>query len=1504
MEPISTLALGKAISGFFLSYIGGKSIDSLGSRLKNFALPKREIKKAITRSISDTISTYPTVEHCFEDVAFQETVAHQVGNSFIPDREPDYELVASHIYELSPKSRDDSTDAAQYLLRKIEGHLADVPAFRPDIALQISNRNSNELAALRDAVEKSDKEIEGMGAELKELKVLLRPSVSLESTTVKARKCAADSARAWLRRRSILSDCFVDISLKQESDSYALAEIPLLLDSALDVVLVGAPGAGKTIALVHLVEKILDQNDELVPILLSYPEFVSAGCGILEFVSTRSGYASLSKDEIQLLGSQKRLVFLIDGWNEVNGRDGQAGGSALSAILSQFDGNGFVFSTRASAEPPGLTDSMMLTVAPITAAQRTEIINRTVGPASGVEAYIYDHPELDRITRNPFFLSCLVSSGEAALTATTKEGVMSGVVGGYEDAPQHKQALFATPMRSNHRAYLASLAFEMMDEGSVLFSRIQAYKCIQNVSQRLVDEDILQNRPEPQDILDVLIGHHLLVLEGDNVGFVHQLIQEWLASHRVQEEYQAAFSSGVELFESGRVRYVDTPFWEETLLFVTERLSQREEHDLSLLAQLVKDSLLVDPRFTAEIVYRGGDRLWPQVRTEFLATVTGWHEKGKVDRAFSAMIATGKGEFADTIWPFLENEDSQVHLKAYRASDPFRIGCLGEGWRQRFDLMPEALRKTFVYEVLQDGNAEGHFIAKNIGLSDPSMKVRVAAAVGLSWCGQEHAVEQILEEAPSEFWPVYADHHNALDTVTSTYQEKLCGEIVENVEKLSGEKKYSALLRLDSVGCGNVADMIINEVVSGTLDYKAKNSVEIINRALLLEPQRVQRVIAEHVLEGGTIPSGINYEVTEVPQDKLLELVELSISSESKSYEWAFVVGAWLPEAEVSHLLRRYLEHYEKHWADGARPEEAERQVHWGLERLLLNTNLDHLCAATIDSSWNQNETTIGLVSSLLNRNGREEKYRGGRFVLPDVTLTSLQTRVEEWIAVVLEGNRDPDCLNSLTKFLGRIGAKGALDQIIALLDIKIARYTVNRQKISEWCSRPRGGRCPYSRMCYFNQYQDVLTSLGDPSVPERLFKYLHEPHFAVEAIVVLAHYARLQDGHELPAMRYADFSKVHEERSKSVPGKALRDAHPYVEITLKCLDEINGEELVDGFSSNLISKMACRLVYMDYGSYGDAILKHISDDFLGRQRDGAFLCMTLKGDIIPFELMKPAFDDAHSYCSKNYPYRTDQWYPVFDWLKLMLFSDEPGKIFDCLESLPDMLLGTREMGSFYRAVGHCGHPVAVSILTEVELEKFKSESIQIDWVEALACSGFDETLAILIEILEGRYKGLNARSYGIRKRLAASVANVTKDDSEFANTILRIAEGSLVGCDKELLANVYLEMGTDEALQSCLLLLDDREIDRIPMSLRDFVSAKTVKNIPHGSSGWYTVEPLLSNEVRLHLLRMSHFDEKRKVCARLLLSQIDIRRDGLGRPPGENRHPDSYSGLDWPILN
>ena len=481
---------------------------------------------------------------------------------------------------------------------------------------------------------------------------------------------------------------------------------------------------------------------------------------------------------------------------------------------------------------------------------------------------------------------------------------------------------------------------------------------------------------------------------------------------------------------------------------------------------------------------------------------------------------------------------------------------------------------------------------------------------------------------------------------------------------------------------------------------------------------------------------------------------------------------------------------------------------------------------------------------------------------------------------------------------------RGALDQIIALLDIEIARYTVNRQKISEWYSRPRGGRCPYSRMCYFNQYQDVLTSLSDPSVPERLFKYLHEPHFAVEAIVVLAHYARLQDGHELPAMRYADFSKVREERAKFVPGKALRDAHPYVEIALKCLDEINGEELADGFNSNLISKMACRLVYMDYGSYGDAILKHISDEYLGRQRDRAFLCMTLKGGIISFELMKPAFDDAHSYCSKNYPYRTDQWYPVFDWLKLMLFSDEPGKTLDCLKSLPDTLLGTRDMGRFYRAVGHCGHPVAVSILTEVNLGSFKSESILIDWTEALACSEFDETLAVLIEILEGRSKEARTQSYGVRKGLASCVAKVANDNAEFANRVLKIAEGPLSGCDKELLANVYLEMGTDEALQSCLLLLDDREIDRIPRSLRDFVSTKTVKNIPHGSSGWYTVEPRLSNEVRLHLLRMSHFDEKRKLCARLLLSRIDVRRDGLGRPSGEHRHPDFYSGLDWPILN
>ena len=1497
MEPTSALTLSKAICDFFLSYIGGKSIDVLGSRFKNFVLPKREMRKAISQAIAEIASLYPTVEHCFKNTAFQETIAHQVGNNFIPDREPDYERVASHIYELSPKSRDISTKAARDLLRKIERSLADIHAFRPDIALQISNRNSSELAALRDALRKSGKDLEEIGAELEELRALLHPSITIESITMKARKCATESAQAWLRRKSILSDCFVDIALEHESESYTLTNLPSFLDSSLDLVIVGAPGAGKTVALVHLVEEILEHDEELVPILMSFPEFVSANCGLLEFVANRNGYASLSMDEIQQLGSLKRLIFLIDGWNEVNGRDGLIGSNVLSEILSQFDGNGFVFSTRTSTEPPGLADSIKLTIAPITIAQRTEIINRTVGTGSGVEAYIYDHSELDRITRNPFFLSCLVSSGEAALIATTKEDILSGVVGGYESSPPHKQALLVTPVRSNYKAYLSSLAFEMMHEGSVLFSRTQACICLNGVSRNFVKEGLLINCPEPQDILDVLVNHHLLVLKGDHVEFEHQLIQEWFASHKIQEEYQAAFSSRIELFASDRVRYVDIPFWEEAFLFMVDRLSQSGESDLSLLAQLVIDSLRVDPWFTAQIVNRGGDKLWPLVRKEFLATITTWHKEGKIDRAFSAMIATGKEEFADLIWPFLEHDDNQVHLAAYRSSNPFRIACLGEEWRHRFDSMPDKLRETFVYEVLYYGSAEVHSIAKSIGLSDPAMKVRVAAVNGLSWCGQEYEVEQILKGAPSDFWPVYAEYHNALDTVTNTFQERLWNEVIQNAENLSGATKYAILLKLDSAGCARAADVILEEITSGAFDYAATNATEIINRALIIDPQKVQLAIVEHIQMGGDIPSWVDLEISEVPEDKLVKLVEMSIDSESESHRWAGIVGRWLPKTYVIRLSRRYLNHFEK-------PEKTEQQVRQRIGRLLVSTKLDYLCAAAIDSSWNLNESSINLVSSLLLRNGREEEDEGGRFVLSDHVLASLQIKVEEWVAIVLNGSQNPDYLSSLTKLLGRIGAKGAQDQIITLLDIEIARYKVNRQKINEWYSRPRRGHCPYCRMCYFNIYQNVLTSLGAPDVPERIFKYLYEPHFAVEAIVVLAHYARLQGKYELPSLRYADFSKVHEERAKALLVKTPRTAHPYVERTLKCLGEINGEKLANGFTANLISKMACRLVYMDYGSHGNAILKHISDDDYGSQRRNALLCMALKGDIIPLEYIKPAFDDDYSYCSKNYPYRADQWYPVFDWLKLMLFSDAPERVLACLESMPEMLLGTREMGEFYLAVGYCGNPVAVSILTEVDLEAFKTESIQIDWVEALACSGFDETLEMLISILDGRCKAVRTQSYGIRKALSASVAKTAKAKANFNVRVLKIAEGSLGGYDKELLANIYLEMGTDEALQSCLLLLDDREIKNIPISLRDFISMKTTDNIPHGSMGWYTVKPRLNNNIRLQLLKMSHRDDRRKQCARLLLSQIDINRDELGRPSGEHRHPDYDSGLDWPILN
>jgi hypothetical protein len=144
-------------------------------------------------------------------------------------------------------------------------------------------------------------------------------------------------------------------------------------------------------------------------------------------------------------------------------------------------------------------------------------------------------------------------------------------------------------------------------------------------------------------VLELLSAHHTLMRSGHDGGLAlqHQQFQEWYASHKVAELMRASLAGSLAARETLRVKVLDQPAWEESILFAVERVS-REPDGAPAAAHVVRLALAIDPMLAAEMTYRAAPAVRQIVQTELGAFVDQWHRRGAVVRAVRFTIMNGR----------------------------------------------------------------------------------------------------------------------------------------------------------------------------------------------------------------------------------------------------------------------------------------------------------------------------------------------------------------------------------------------------------------------------------------------------------------------------------------------------------------------------------------------------------------------------------------------------------------------------------------------------------------------------------------------------------------------------------------------------------------------------------------------------------------------------------------------------------------------------------------------
>lgn len=110
-----------------------------------------------------------------------------------------------------------------------------------------------------------------------------------------------------------------------------------------------------------------------------------------------------------------------------------------------------------------------------------------------------------------------------------------------------------------------------------------------------------------------------------------------------------------------------------------------------------------------------------------------WHAPEKVDRSVCFMIASGRPEFSDLVWPLVTHANDQVQLHALQASKQIRPSVFGSDAPTRIAALPSEIRKIILHEIASNSGIDSLDLANSIAKSDSEPEVKVTVVVALSF---------------------------------------------------------------------------------------------------------------------------------------------------------------------------------------------------------------------------------------------------------------------------------------------------------------------------------------------------------------------------------------------------------------------------------------------------------------------------------------------------------------------------------------------------------------------------------------------------------------------------------------------------------------------------------------------------------------------------------------------------------------------------------------------------
>jgi len=1262
----------------------------------------------------------------------------------------------------------------------------------------------------------------------------------------------------------------------------ALANAVTSLDN---LILVAAPGMGKTTTLFQIAENLLATGTG-IPVVVPLGDWATEDDSVLVSILRRPAFRNVPEGDFRAVAAKPGLVLLLDGWNELSPDGRTRAHVQVDRLTAELPELGFIVSTRKQGLDVPFV-GMRVDLLPLNQKQQTQIAAAMRGDAAvRILEHAWRTAGVRELVSIPLYLTALLSLPEGAPFPTTKEELLRHFVAVHENDARRAEAL-REAAHGFPQDYLDGLAaFATRTENTTIADHNARRSIFETQAALLADRQITIGS-QPDIVLHALVSNHVLMRTGDTPGysFQHQQFQEWYASHSVERRILAAADDPA-VREALKAEVFNLPVWEEAILFAVERLARGDAHQKAACGKAILATLDVDPMLAAEMIFRATEEVWAPIAPTIRGLAARWHAPGKVDRALRFMLASGRPEFLEVAWPLITHEDDQISLKALRNCSRFRPSILGSDFAARVRALPVKVRTVLLHEIASNSGVDGLDLATAIARDDPAAEVQVSTVEALAFRGADRHVANVLQNASDETLDLVARNRFVHNVPDEHVRERLAAARARRIAR-----GVSASDRLHSIVYADPAEDQTTELadIIGTmqLDSGQDAAVQLVYEARKRYPRAVANGILTRVRMGRALfygaddilaSAGFNLEDD--------DLLEIALMGATRAHDRGEAAASALGPLAVGRMIDALSELRAAMNVNGRYDHAAGDRYHTLLRRIQHTTGASLVAAVRVRSPQADNDQMAGLAE-LLSRHPSSEGDHGRPFDAD--SRATIQALAQEWgDRMLASGDAKRWHTARIASLMTQAPSVALLPLLKRLLDDNLSRYRAFRAEAQTAGRRAHGEAATEAITPHTHEYQHAFLAIDAPETAALLPEYLADEHFGELAASVLA--TRWQRANEPPNNKRVfvgpDYSRVEEMRAARAANPSATSAE--AETIFAALEPLiaDGATAAQKKLGLALGVVASRLPH----SPRDATVQRLIAMAPPPLRAALLLNLVLTGHVLDVDIVKSGLAEV---VAARQAQRSDD-YEVSNWLRLLPFTTQPAEAIAVVRSLPGEQPRPERLEEMLRAFGDAPGEDAENALFAFA-ESYPALYENRIWHDAVmrrstfsAARRFVDLAADDSPVARDPDRWHMARHIGElfdeHPALRAHVYGRLRDGATTAGLTM-LAEAVAENPDAEGVL-LLLRIGPWRSL------LRRRRVENV---VTEHVPSETWKNA-------FTIVPVAAAELRRELLAMTT-DGGASDAAAQCLSQIYSIRDEYGMPEGEPRHPDLASGRPWPIL-